>query len=154
MPVTYPQINGHRLSFSSIEATFNGTKILGFKSLSYDDGLEIGKIFGAASQKLGTTAGKNDPTGSFEMYMEEGDLFLSTLGDGYGKKQFSIIATFSEDPVSPPIRVDLVGCRIIKVSESHSEGTDALTYKFDIDIMQIARNGRTIAGVFDTRNLS
>lgn len=154
MPVSYPQINGFRLSFASIEATFNGSKILGFRSLSYNDGLEIGKVFGAASQKLGTTAGKNDPTGSFEMYMEEGSLLLATLGDGYGKKQFSIVATFAESPVSPPIRVDLLGCRITAVNESHSEGTDALIYSFDIDIMQIVRNGLTIAGVFDTRNLA
>jgi hypothetical protein len=155
----YPDINGRRMSFASIEARFSDQKIIGFRSINYDAGLEIGKVYGSASQKLGRTAGKEDSTGSFDMYLEEWQRLIKKLGDGFGKKAFTLVVQFAElgfgaDVITHTLR----GVRILKPGAAHGEGTEALMVGNEIDIMQIDYGGEggnalTLAGVLDTRNL-
>jgi hypothetical protein len=153
MAIEYPLINGRRFSFASINATFDGQKIIGFRSINYDATLEIGKVYGTASQKLGRTVGREDSTGSFEMYTEEAKRLLAKLGDGFGRKAFDIVVQFAEDEGDEPSNHSLLGARIIKVGNAHSEGTDASMMSFDIDIMRVILDKLSLSGLLDTRGL-
>ena len=158
MAIQYPLINGERLSYSAVEARFDGSKIIGFKSLNYDDSLEVGKVYGTASQKLGRTGGRQDSTGKFDMLMEEWQRLITKLAakhprGAFGKVPFDIICQFQA--ADQLITHSLIGCRITKPGIALSEGTDALMVGNDIDVMIIDYgNGITLAGSLDLTNLS
>ena len=120
-------------------------------------------MFGTSAQKLGRTRGQHEASGSFELYRPEfmdlqsalqGAQAINNLSlapgvvPGLFEVNFGIQVTFSESaplgvagPLSMPTQTDsLVGCRIVKVDQSHSQGSDALTVKCDIDIMYVAYN--------------
>ncbi len=136
----YPDINGNRFEWASVEIRCDGRRYLGCKSLSYSQELAPGEVWGNHAQKIGRTRGELKPEGSLEMFKEEADDLISAFGDGYMEKAFDVVANYVET-----FRIQTVvlhGCRIKKVDDSHSQGTDALTTKFDLDVMWIERNGK------------
>jgi hypothetical protein len=138
----YPTINGHRYSFASIELTIGTKRFIGFKGVDYSDELDPGIVRGAHAQPLGRTKGDYTAEASLTMLKEEWDELLATLGNGYLEIGFPITACYAEDGL--PTNVDkLIGCRIKKVSDSHSQGNDGLEIKLDLSVMYITRNGRT-----------
>lgn len=136
----YPLINGHRYSFSSIEATFNGKKYIGFSAINFDEELEPGEVRGASAELLGRTRGDYKTSGSYEMYLQEDEVFIEALGDGYGEVSFNITVMYAEDN-SPVIQKTLIGCRIKKGSHGHTKGTDGLSVKRDLSIVRIKSKG-------------
>lgn len=137
----YPLINGHRYSYASIEADVNGKKFYGHKEISYSQDLEPGEVRGAHSQVLGRTKGDLKAEGSLTTYLEEWKELLDALGDGYMEKSFDITVSYAEDG-RPTVTDKLRGCRIKKVEESHSQGTDGLTMKIDLHILWIEFGGK------------
>jgi len=143
-PIPYPLIQGHRYSFASIEALFNGLKILGFTSINYEDSLEPGKIWGSRPQKIGRTRGKQDPKAEVEMLKLEWEQFKLTLGAagvGFGEASFNIIVVYAEQPYAPVTTDTLIGCRITNVKDASQDGTDASKVTLTIDPMTILHNG-------------
>ena len=141
----YPLINGHRYDFSSIEFKYKTktgpvNRTLGVKSVDYSDSLEPGKVRGNHAQKLGRTRGEYDAEASVELYKTEFDEMLAILGPGYMEQYFDIPVTYAESG-SPTTTDTIVGCRIKKVSNAHSEGGEPLTVKIDLDPSHILRNG-------------
>lgn len=139
----YPLINGHRYSFSSLEANIAGIPVPGISELSYNDGLEPGAIEGTSPQRLGRTRGKYESDGSMSMYRQEFDELTARLGDGYGERSFNIVASYADDG-QPTVTDRLVGCRIKKVDNQAQKGSDPLEVKLELDIMYIERNGKTL----------
>ena len=145
-PVSYPEINGHRFSFASIELFMAGSPlpIVGFKSINYSEELEPGDVYGTAPQKLGRTRGKQNASCDFEMYRLEWENLKATLGAGgigYGEQAFNIVVTWSELPSSPIVITDVIlGARITKAEFSNSEGTDASTVKLTCNVMRLQTN--------------
>jgi hypothetical protein len=143
----YPLINGHRKSWASIEAYVNGLPYIGFKSINWKCSLKPGIVRGTAPHKIGRTRGEYDATFDFEMYRDEADVFIATLGAGgfgYGEASFDTIVQFSEptSQVQQSITtVSIIGGRITEDSSDNAEGTDASTSKFTCDAMDILRNG-------------
>lgn len=152
--VIYPLINGHRYSFASIEAVFNGIPLLGFKSINYEAGLEPGELYGTDPNMIGRTRGKKSTSCDFEMYRIEAQLFMGTLGAGgigFGETAFNIIVVWAE-PVAavglipaPVITDTIIGCRVKKVSSGNAEGTDGSTLKFECSIFDVAYGNALIA---------
>jgi len=137
----YPLINGHRYSYASIELDRNGKKFYGHKEISYSQDLEPGEVRGAHAQLLGRTKGELKAEGSLTTYLEEWQELLDSLGDGYMEQAFDITVSYAEDG-RPTVTDKLRGCRIKKVEESHSQGTDGLTMKIDLHILWIEYGGR------------
>jgi len=136
----YPTVNGNRFSWSSVEIKFDGKRYLGVKNVNYSQELAPGQVYGNHAQKLGRTRGELKPEGSLEMYKEEADELIEALGDGYMEKNFDVPIVYSE--FGRTKKVVLHGCRIKKVDDSHSQGTEALTTKLELDVMWIERNGK------------
>jgi hypothetical protein len=163
-PIVPPLINGNYFDFSSVKIIIaNGTQITGFKSINYSSEQAPGDVYGTSRQKLGRTPGQHKASGSFELYRPEfadlqfalqGPAFLNSVNAAAGvvpglfEVNFSIQVNFSE---APPLGINLVsitptqtdyilGARITKVDQSHSQGSDALTVKCDFDSMMIYYN--------------
>lgn len=153
MPVrspTYPLINGHKYSWSSIEAVFGALPILGIKSINYKSSLKAGTVRGTLPQKIGRTRGEQDADCDFEMYKLEAMAFISTLGAngyGFGEVSFPITVSYSELaslPPQPPVTDMIVGVRIEEIAHSNAEGTDPTTVKFTCSCMDVLHNGVSI----------
>lgn len=145
-PISYPQINGHRFAFASIELFMNGLPLpaLGIKSINYAQSLEPGDVYGSRPQKIGRTRGKQDASCDFEMYRLEWENLKTTLGAagiGYGEQPFDITVVWSELPFSPVITDAIIGVRITKAEFSNTEGTDASTVKLTGNVMRLIENG-------------
>lgn len=166
LPLAPPLINGNYFDFSSILLSLNlGTKFTGFKSINYTSEQAPGDVYGASAQKLGRTRGQHKASGSIEFYRPEWRQFqialqgLGALGGGslsavpgafagLFEVSFPIQVTYSErnplgivSALALPTQTDsIIGARITKVDQSHSQGSDALTVKCDFDGMYIAYN--------------
>jgi len=145
--ISYPEINGHRFSFASVEAQFNGIPTLGITSINYKPSLSPGKVYGSAPQKIGRTRGKEDSTCDYEMLRLEHENLIESLvatGLGYGEDAFEIIVQFAELPNSPVVTDTIVGFRITDVDFSNQDGTDASMAKVTGDPMRVLPGGRQI----------
>lgn len=136
----YPLVNGHRYSFSSIEMAFRGKRLMGFTSINYKQSLTPGEARGNHAQRLGTTRGELKASGDFEMFKEEGEELIHTLGNGYMELRNPVTVTWAEE--GGKTRVDVLhNCRITDVDDSHSAGTDAAKLKFTIELDFIEKDG-------------
>lgn len=146
----YPDINGHRYGFSSIEIDYAGLKIAGFKSINYSSSLDPGELRGNSAVVLGRTRGNFSSDASCEMYRLEFDnlkeklaaIGLATPGQmGFMEVSFPIIVSYCELSAANATVDTLVGVRIKKVDSSNAQGTDASTIKLDLHVMNILYNG-------------
>jgi hypothetical protein len=145
--ISYPQINGHRFSFASLEVTFNGIPTLGIKSLNYADELAPGELYGTAPQIIGRTRGKQKATGDCEMYRMEFENLKATLGIagvGFGETPFTIVVTYFELGTVPVIDT-IIGARITKPEQGNTDGTDGTSVKLTFHVMRVLFGGLPIA---------
>jgi hypothetical protein len=143
IPISYPLINGHRYSYSSIEFGQNGVTIRGISSIDYGDELTPGKIRGTGPNPIGRTRGEYDGDAEIEMYRLEWENFRQSLGNngvGFMETAFQIGCTYGE--ANQPVVTDTMeGCRVAKVRTGGQEGTDATKVKLTINLMRILHNG-------------
>jgi hypothetical protein len=145
MALTIPLVNGCRHSFASIEIAFDGVVFTGFKEISYNDGLEPGAVRGTSVQKIGRTKGDLTPEASLTCYTEEWKEILAKFGNGFGERVFTIVVAYRENDDADLVTDTIQGCRIKKVERSHSQGTDALEVKLELDVMKILWDGYAMA---------
>jgi len=140
MPITYPQVNGFRYDWSSVEVNVKGRTYLGCSSVDYKAAMNRGKVRGTHTQSLGFTRGQYEPDGSFEMPNAEADEFIASLGDGFMEEFFDIVVSYAEK--NAPTRSDVVyGCLIKSMARGGSNGTDPLKTKFELDVTYIIPDG-------------
>ena len=140
--VTYPNGIVNRLSFPSIEASFNGLVFAGIKSITYADELVATAVYGTAPEKLGRTRGKANHTGACVFYKEEFENLRGALGGGVGYMEVPFIITVTHFEIGMNPIVDLLeAVRIQKAEDSHSEGSDALVVNLTLDIFRVTRSG-------------
>lgn len=137
----YPMVNGHRMSFSSINLAIDGTETIGFRSVTYNDSQDPGEVRGAHAQIIGRTLGDYTCEASLELYSEELDEFLRAFGDGYMERVFDVIVTYSEEDGGPTVTDTIHACRIRAVNRNHTQGTDPLSATIDLHPMWITRSG-------------
>ena len=158
MPLPLPLINGQRCDAGSYTITIDGLRYFGVKSLDYSDSLEPGKVKGTSPVVLGRTVGSYDTSGSIELFIEEALDFESQLassaavqfpqggGNGLGQAVFTINVTVYELSTGFGTNDTLVGCRVKSVSHTMptNGGGDPATKKYDLDILSVLRNGRSL----------
>jgi hypothetical protein len=137
----YPLVNGHRMSFASINLSVDGTETIAFRSVTYNDTAEPGEVRGSHAQILGRTIGDYTCEASLEIYAEELDQFLRAFGDGYMEKVFDVIVTYSEEAGGPTVTDKVNFCRIRGVTRNHAQGTDPLSITIDLHPLFITRSG-------------
>lgn len=141
-PIPYAIINGVRHDVSSIELKLHGQEFRGFKSITYSRKRERTIVRGNHPDGLGKTRGQNTYEGSCELYLAEFHFFMTDVlgGDGYGDVFFEINVTYTENGFDT-IQDVLRGCTLDSTEAGGSEGTDALTRKFDLSPVKILFNG-------------
>jgi hypothetical protein len=152
MSINYPDVNGHRTSYCSIEFGVNGRKIKGVKSISYKPEVEVGRVYGSNANVIGRTRGRvSAGTGEVEFYQSEWyELVLPMLTYnglvGWAEYAWPITVTYSEAVlIKKTITDKLEGTRFLTPDQSHSEGTDALVVKVSLDIMKLKLDRKYVA---------
>jgi hypothetical protein len=138
-----PTINGLDYDFATCELKLNGSEYIRVKDFSYTDDLEPGVGWGTSPEAVAETIGQYKASGSLTLYLEAAKLFRDALGDGYGTVHFDIVATFAP-PGKPLMKVEAMGCRVKKVDDSFSAGSDPLAEKFDLYIRRILRDDKCL----------
>jgi hypothetical protein len=142
LPVKYPDINGIRTSWASLEFSVLGIKLKGVKSLDFKEAHPIPKIYGTSSTPIGRTKGNVDPSGSIEFYQHEFQILLPILSRGgvYGFAENGSLLTASWSELLSPeqtFMATLVGARVHEPDSSGSEGAEASTVKCSLSLMGI-----------------
>ena len=145
----YPLINGNQYDWSSVELNFGGVPLPldGLKDLSYSDDLKPGKARGTHAQVSGRSRGTYDAEGSLTFYKSQWPVFLAAISAQAaarlaGYKEFAFTLTVSYSEVALGIQTDtLLGCRITKDEDQHTEGGEVLVHKCTLDILQVNWNG-------------
>ncbi|MDD5245001.1 MAG: hypothetical protein WC683_17885 [bacterium] len=138
-----PTINGLDYDFATVELKLAGAGYLRVKDFSFDDDLEPGLGYGTSPEYVAETIGQYKATGSITLYLEAAKLFRDTLGDGYGTVHFDIVANFAP-PGKAVLTITATGCRVKKVGDSGTAGSDPQTEKFDLHIRRILRDGKCL----------
>jgi hypothetical protein len=143
IPISYPLINGHRYSWTSLEIGLNGVTMRGVSSIDYGDELKPGKMRGTGPNVIGRTRGEYDADVELEMYRLEWENLKSSLGQsgtGFGESAFPITVQYAE--ANQPVVTDTIeGSRVTKVRTGGAEGTDPTKVKLSIDCTRILHNG-------------
>lgn len=147
MPISlpaYPQINGLRPDFASIQFTpqlpdGGATSITGIKSINYKVEQDPTEIYGTSPLPLGMTRGTAKFSGDVEMYLAEFYALAEAIGADFGSIPIDITVSYSEGAFT---KTDtLLGCRLVSPEASQGQGADALTRKFSLKMLNILFNG-------------
>lgn len=152
-PITYPDVNGFRHSFSSIEAKIGNPGVVyqGFKSINYETSIAPVKVWGFHPDPIGETRGVADYKGDIEVYLAEWTKILASLGAGAFTKRFNISVSYLENGYDSHIDT-LIGARFVNDAASNSQGGDPLTRKLTLSVMKILINGVDILDIPLTGN--
>jgi hypothetical protein len=152
--VQYPLINGVRMDFSSINFAPIGARIVGIKSINYEDELNPGIVRGTSAQVIGRTRGEYNATFDFEIYREDwldlcialsklttaSGLSPSGTAPGIYEVSFPITVAYAETPASPVQTDTLLGSRLKKAAASNSSSSEALSLKVEGHALMLIRN--------------
>ena len=146
----YPDVNGVRTSYCSIELGIDGLKLVGVTAINYKETGEIPKIKGTSPKPVGRTRGMVDFEGDLEMLQEEWDELLVKLTRngtiGYMEEAWPVSVTYAEPSQPSKTKTDrLIGVRFHSAEKSNSEGADALSVKLQMSIMDIVWNNKYVA---------
>ncbi|HUB09462.1 MAG TPA: hypothetical protein VMB50_20830 [Myxococcales bacterium] len=148
---SYPDINGHRYSFSSIELSFLKLPLgiqIALQSVDYDDTLTPGKLKGKSPQTIGRTRGKYEATASITLPFVEHANLVAALGQlgaaqGLGYKEVAFDIQLQYADALQPVLTDLIrGCRLTKGGHSYKNEEGVLTVKQDLDPLYLVKNGQ------------
>jgi hypothetical protein len=147
-PLSYPDVNGFRHSFSSIQAKIGNPGIVyqGFKGINYEFGLEPVQVYGFHPDPIGETRGVAKYSGDFEMYLAEYAQIMAALGAGAFTQRFNISVSYIENGYDT-ITDLLIGARLIKTTVDQSQSGDPLTRKVPMTIMKVLPNGLDILDI-------
>lgn len=144
---TYPDVNGHRTSYCSIELGVAGQlPIAGVKSINYREMPEVGKIRGTNVKPMGRTRGQVDFEGDIEFYQREWRNLMPVLSQlglfGFSEVSYPVTVVYAEEASPLDIVIDeLIGVRFMGPENAHAEGPDALVVKLTLNIMDLIHNG-------------
>ena len=142
----YPQYNGRACSFAELRLKLGSFKTYGFKSVNISESVERGKARGASRRKLALTPGDLDADASIELLEADWLEWLEQLGDGYMDVVFNLHLDYELKSAPGIHSVELKGVSLKKIDEGHSQGTEALTVKLDLDVMGVSRDGKDALG--------
>jgi len=155
----YPDINGQRFDFSSVQirvpGIFQGPSPVGINGLMYSDNMEPGEVRGNSPLVLGRSRGQYKAKASLKIYkIEMGNLmmFLDELGllaidgdgnptpQGYKEVAFDWICSYAGP--GQPVRTDqIVGCRITEDVDDYKSGQDPLLVTVSLNPIYLIKAG-------------
>lgn len=143
-PLSYPQINGCRHSWASIELKL-GAQIYYCTAINYSRKRDRTMVAVNHPDPVGKTRGKNTYSCDVELLLAEFGLFKAALtaiagGPGYGDVPFTIIVTYGESQLDT-VTDTILGCTMDSTEASNSEGTDPTKRKFDCAPLKILFDG-------------
>ena len=138
--IQYPFVQGVRMDPSSVELRLGSpvNLILLFVSLSWKRARTRTKVVLNHPDPVGKTRGKNEYTAALELAIEEYNVVLSTLGQGYGDKQFTMFVNIVELGFLP-VRVQIRGCSLDE-DDGDVSGSNGLTRKIALNPTKILIN--------------
>lgn len=142
-PLRYPLTNGEYPDFASITLDLGGFKIPGgIEELNYEDGLEPGEVRGNSAQLIGTTVGTYAATADFSCFVPQMDEIRSVLTrrGGLYVARFNITAIIERGSITST--VEILGCRVKKISGAFKSGNEALMQKAELHVLGIVTNGQ------------
>lgn len=141
MAISYPNINGQRISFASLEAQLPGMPSFTlFKALNYTDKMDPGKVRGNSPIMQGKTMGDYEATGSIELFKEEDSMLIQNLGPGFLTVSFNLVVTYT--PIGGQTIIDTIkGMNFTSGDGSNTQGTDGLVVKREFLAFKILWNG-------------
>jgi len=148
--LTYPEVNGFKYSFVSLEFKLAGGFAIagGVKAINYKDNHEMGKVWGNSATLQGVTRGRNESTGDIELYRDAGEALLDYISfagaRGYSESRWTFTVGYGELLQGAVTSDVLQAVRFHSLETSGSEGVEAMTVKFQMQMMgQIGWHGRT-----------
>lgn len=139
-PIPFPLINGVRHDFTSIELKLDDQLYIGFKSVNFSATRSRSMVMGNHPDPIGKTKGTNEYKADCELYLAEWNLLQQKLGKGWQDKAFTMLVTYGANGFDTVV-VEITGCTLDGTDFSHSQGTDALSVKVDLNPMKILING-------------
>ncbi|CAG1772596.1 hypothetical protein BAC2_02727 [uncultured bacterium] len=142
------RINGNVFGHSSLVLQIDDERYYGFKSFSYGDSLEVGKVWGMARHGAprGRTAGKYDTekvTASLEketaVAVRKALAARSSTRTAFGQVEFQIVVQYEEG--GRVITDELNRCRWTKTNSKSEEGPDAIYEEVEFDCLFIRHDG-------------
>lgn len=155
----YPTLNGIAPSWADVEIpiaisggeTVQTSDIL---AINHSNSIEIGVVRGPGGKKRKRTRGQGTPEAGMTMTIEGWRLYrralvakATELGypdpdslEGYSLVSSNILIQHTPPGESAIYTTTLEGVRVIGVSESHAEGTDAAQTELTLDVMKIRQS--------------
>jgi hypothetical protein len=139
----YPQVNGAKVSFVSMEFKLSGGYTLtGIKRISYKDRHTIGHISSPSTGKLiGRTRGFVVAEGEIEIYHDQRLAllsFLDAVGNGqragYSLKSCTFDVCYAEEGDAGSHSDTLTDVRFHSLETSGAEGVEAITCTLQMDV--------------------
>jgi hypothetical protein len=134
-------INRKAYDFTCVELHAKNKRYLGISAINYEHGLEPKRSKGTHSQDLGRSTGDYSTAGSLTIDKQDAELIRADLGDGYMEEEFFIVVNYAKTGM-PVITDELLGVRIKKESDAHSKGGDTLSETWELDILEVVKNGK------------
>jgi hypothetical protein len=144
----YPQVNGAKVSFCSLEFQVGGFQFTGIKSINYKEPLESAVLYGNQVTVQGETRGRVRPAGDIEIYRDTYEAFIDYLSSGgsvgFSEPRFTFTVGYAELGATLTTSDILPNVRFHSPDFSGSEGIEALTVKMQMNMIgQILWHGRT-----------
>lgn len=134
-------INGIVYDFATIKLMLDGDLYVSVKSIKYSDNCEPGELRGTGPQFLGRTTGDYKAEASIELSKGAHNELIKKLGDGFMLATFDAVVNYQPPGDLEIITDKVLGCRIKKTDNSHSQGSDALTVSLDLHVGKVNWNG-------------
>lgn len=138
-----PLINGIAYGYAEIVLTIDGESFTAIKSINYKTSVSRGKLRGTSMRPLAMTSGEADYDADLEISEDDYRALITRFGDGFLKRKFDVTISKSNDDGSGQddgtvtITDKLKGCRMKGPEHNHAQGTDAITVRVPLDVMQI-----------------
>lgn len=139
-----PRINGRYPDYGDVRIFLNAREIATAQSIEYSEAKDSQPVYGAGRNLLGYTLGQHQLNDiSLTLLAEEANEFLNVLGNYYMESIFSIKVEYRNQDDAPLQELEFNGCSIKEISESPTQGGEALSHTFTIQYTQLKRNGNT-----------
>jgi hypothetical protein len=140
----YPLVNGNAFGWASAEIILGVFRQLGITSINYKRGLKTSIVYGAGSNPIAFTQGQAELSGDFEMLLNQYQLMVQDLGDGWMSRTLGDIVVSYDEPSGDLLTIvhTLIGVRVTDVDEGiQSSSTDAAVVKLTYNYLKFLENG-------------
>jgi hypothetical protein len=140
---TAPDLEDFAYDFSRAEVNLQRKIYTSFSNISHNQPLEEGVIRGTKAHVLKRTRGAvGIGQGNLEFSdFEEAVHFIEDLGDGWAEVIFPALIIYTAKK-KPPIKYELISCRLLDHEIDHSEGPDGLMASLPFSFMRRKINGK------------